>query len=89
MVTRGVTISLYIGVVPGVTCRTMQHPLTRFRETAGISQAELARRANTTRSSINRIERGGQTPSMDLVRRLVDASERRLRADDFLPQEAR
>jgi len=63
----------------------MKHALTIFRKEQKLSQAAVARLARTSRQTIHRIERGEQTPSLDLVRRLIDASQRRLRADDFLP----
>jgi len=64
----------------------MQHALTNFRAKKNLSKAEIARRARTTRQTVHRVEKGEQTPSMDLVRRLIDACDGRLRADDFMPR---
>ena len=63
----------------------MTHPLTQFRAETGLSMDELAKAAQTTRQSIFRIEKGGQTPSLGLVGRLIEASGGKLSADDFLP----
>jgi DNA-binding XRE family transcriptional regulator len=65
------------------------HPLTRFRQASKLSRSELARKVNTSRQSIYRIEAGKQTPSLALVSRLIEIAKeesRDLRADDFLPR---
>jgi transcriptional regulator with XRE-family HTH domain len=41
------------------------------RRAAGISQRELARRAETTQASISRIERGVVSPTVDTLERLL------------------
>lgn len=48
--------------------------LREARKRAGITQAELARRARTTQSVIARLEGGGTSPSLERVRRLVAAA---------------
>lgn len=63
----------------------MNHPMTNFRKKTAISKERLAKLAGTTRQTIHRIESGEQTPSLDLVARLIAASEGALSADDFLP----
>lgn len=63
----------------------MMHPLAAFREKSGLSRAQIAKLANTTRQTIHRIESGDQTPSLKMVGRFVDVSGGELRADDFLP----
>ena len=45
--------------------------LTRRRQAAGLSQAELARRASIRPETLNRIERGRTTPDFSTVRKLV------------------
>ena len=47
--------------------------LTRRRKAAGLSQAELARRAGIRPETLNRIERGRTTPDFATVRKLVVA----------------
>ena len=88
MVTPDVTFLLAKTVTSGVTYRIMAHPLTRFRQDSKLSRAALAKQVRTSRQTIHRIEKGDQTPSLDLVRRLVEAAGGKLRADDFFPQEA-
>jgi len=47
--------------------------LLRRRQAAGLSQAELARRAGVRPETLNRIERGRTTPDFATVRKLVVA----------------
>jgi ribosome-binding protein aMBF1 (putative translation factor) len=47
--------------------------LIRRRQTTGLSQAELARRASIRPETLNRIERGRTTPDFATVRKLVIA----------------
>lgn len=47
--------------------------LVRRRRAAGLSQAELARRAGVRPETLNRIERGRTTPDFATVRKLVIA----------------
>jgi len=63
----------------------MSHALAEFRTRKGLSKAAIAAKVGISRQSIHRIERGEQTPSLALVRRLVDATDGELRADDFMP----
>jgi DNA-binding XRE family transcriptional regulator len=65
--------------------RGMPHALSEFRTRMGLSKAAIAARAKTSRQTIHRIEALKQMPSMALVRRLVDATDGVLRADDFMP----
>lgn len=50
----------------------------RARESAGLTQAELARRMGTTQSAIAAIESGARTPTVDLLERLARACGARL-----------
>ena len=50
----------------------------RARETAGLTQAELARRMGTTQSAIAAIESGARTPTVELLDRLARACGGRL-----------
>jgi DNA-binding XRE family transcriptional regulator len=45
--------------------------LVRRRQAAGLSQAELARRAGVRPETLNRIERGRTTPDFATIRKLV------------------
>ncbi len=49
------------------------HVVREARRRAGLTQAELARRVDTTQSAIARIERGRTEPSLRRVRELVRA----------------
>lgn len=50
------------------------------RKRAGLTQAELGRRAGVPQSTIARIESGARTPSTDMVERLVRAAGFDIRA---------
>ena len=50
----------------------------RARESAGLTQTELARRMGTTQSAIAAIEAGARTPTVDLLERLARACGGRL-----------
>lgn len=65
-----------------------EHPIVRCCRILGISVPVYAERANTTRQTVNRIIRGKQDPSMDMVRRLCAASDGILDANDFLVEPA-
>ena len=45
---------------------------------AGLTQAELARRLGTTQSAIARLERTGSNPRLSSLRRAIEAMGRRL-----------
>ena len=52
---------------------SLAEKLVRRRLAAGLSQAELARRAGIRAETLNRIERGRTTPDFATVRKLVVA----------------
>lgn len=52
---------------------SLAEKLVRRRRAAGLSQAELARRAGVRSETLNRIERGRTTPDFATVRKLVVA----------------
>jgi DNA-binding XRE family transcriptional regulator len=52
---------------------TLAAKLVRRRQAAGLSQAELARRAGVRPETLNRIENGHTTPDFATVRKLVEA----------------
>jgi DNA-binding XRE family transcriptional regulator len=58
---------------------SLAEKLVQRRQAAGLSQAELARRAGIRAETLNRIERGHTDPDFSTVRKLVvamDAAER-------------
>jgi ribosome-binding protein aMBF1 (putative translation factor) len=52
---------------------SLARKLVQRRRAAGLSQAELARRAGVRPETLNRIERGRTTPDFATVRKLVEA----------------
>jgi DNA-binding XRE family transcriptional regulator len=65
---------------------SLAEKLLRRRQTSGLSQAELARRAGVRPETLNRIERGKTTPDFATVRKLVVAmneAEKALAAQSF------
>ena len=50
------------------------HLIREARERAGLTRAELARRAGVAASTVGRIEAGARAPSTDLAERLVRAA---------------
>lgn len=60
------------------------HPLRRYRQERGIKINDLARETHVHKATISRIERGKQTPSVALVRRLISASGGTLSSEDFM-----
>jgi DNA-binding XRE family transcriptional regulator len=61
------------GAALGVDRASLAEKLIRRRRAAGLSQAELARRAGVRPETLNRIERGRTTPDFATVRKLVVA----------------
>ena len=61
--------------------------LVRRRQAAGLSQAQLARRAGVRPETLNRIERGRTTPDFATVRKLVIAINEAVagQTDDSVP----
>ena len=52
----------------------LSHLVRESRRRAGLSQAQLARRAGVAKSTVGRIEGGARVPSSDLVELLVHAA---------------
>ncbi|MBU4270960.1 MAG: helix-turn-helix domain-containing protein [Planctomycetes bacterium] len=50
---------------------SLARKLVRRRRVAGLSQAELARRAGIRPETLNRLERGRTTPDFATIRKLV------------------
>ena len=65
---------------------SLAEKLVRRRKAAGLSQAELARRAGVRAETLNRIERARSTPDFSTIRKLVvamNAAEQQLAALDI------
>lgn len=62
----------------------MVHPLKAYRDREQVTAASLAARAGTSRQTIHRIESGQFAPSLDLLARIVTATDGSVSADDFL-----
>jgi predicted nucleotidyltransferase/DNA-binding XRE family transcriptional regulator len=54
------------------------------RIAAGLSQAELARRAGTSQPAVNRYEQGRTVPTVRTMKRLVGACQERMRPSELL-----
>lgn len=52
----------------------MEHPLKTYRLVKGLSMVEMAERAQTTKSTLSRIEAGLIRPTHDLMLRLAKAT---------------
>ena len=55
------------------------------RRRQGLTQAELARRAGTTQPVISAYEHGRRDPTVEMLRKLVDAGGERLLLDAAVP----
>ena len=60
-----------------------KHPLRAYRDRAGLSLEDLAKKSDTTRATLSRIENGRQNPSMALVSRIVMATNGEMKPNDF------
>jgi len=71
-----------------ITSVAVETLIRRVRLDAGLTQAELAARLQTTQSAIARLERPGANPRMDTLIRLMQASGHRLEmsATQALPE---
>jgi ribosome-binding protein aMBF1 (putative translation factor) len=58
---------------------TVMAAIAKARRRAGLSQAELARRMNTTQSTVARLESGRGQPSTRTLVRFARATEHRLK----------
>jgi putative transcriptional regulator len=52
--------------------------ITEFRQQAGLSQADLAERIGVTRQTVNAIERGKYSPSLEAAFRIARVVQRPL-----------
>ncbi len=56
------------------------------RKRQGLTQAELARRAGTSQPVVSAYEHGRRDPTMDTLRKLVEAGGERLHLEAVLPR---
>ena len=52
--------------------------ISELRQLRGLTQSELARKLKTSQSAINRIEKGGQNLSLDMLTRISDVLQKPL-----------
>ena len=64
---------LYVGLLPMLTLGRLGQAVYDRRSALGISQSELARRANMTQPQISNLELGGTVPTLPLLARLAKA----------------
>ena len=53
--------------------------IARARQSAGVTQQELARLSKTRQANISRLERGIQNPSVEFLERVAKALGRKIR----------
>lgn len=64
----------------------MEHPLRRYRRTAGMTQRELAQRLDVSLPTLCRLEKNQQWPSRSLMERIVSVTGGLVRPDAFLSE---
>lgn len=62
-----------LGLIEGLDGEVLARSLVTRRRRAGLTQAELARRAGIRVETLNRVERGRTTPDFATIRKLVAA----------------
>ena len=60
-----------------------EHPLRQWRKKNNVVLVDLAKMAATTASSISRIERGVQDPSLALMVRILQATNKEITLHHF------
>lgn len=63
----------------------MEHPLRQYRERHGLSQETLASVIGTTKATVSRLEGGERAPSLEMMRKIAEATRGEVTANDFLP----
>ena len=59
------------------------HPLRQWRIRNGVTLSNFAQMIGSTASSISRVERGNQSPSLSLMMRIVAATDSEVSVMDF------
>jgi transcriptional regulator with XRE-family HTH domain len=65
-----------------------EHPVRQWRIKNKVILADLAKLAKTTASSLSRVERGIQIPSLSLMVRIMEATNKEITLHHFLLSEA-
>jgi transcriptional regulator with XRE-family HTH domain len=60
-----------------------EHPLRQWRKKNNIILTDFAKLVGTTASSISRVERGVQDPSLNLMSRIVKATNKEIKFHHF------
>ena len=60
-----------------------EHPVRQWRIKNKVILADLAKMAKTTASSLSRVERGIQDPSLNLMVRIMEATNREITLHHF------
>lgn len=60
-----------------------EHPLRQWRRKNNVILTDFAKLAGTTASSISRVERGVQDPSLNLMVRIVKATNKEITLHHF------
>ena len=60
------------------TSEKIGHLIYQIRQEKGLTQAEFAKRLNTSQSAVNRIEKGKQNLSMDMLGRISDVLNKQI-----------
>lgn len=60
------------------TSEKIGHLIYQIRQDKGLTQAEFAKRLGTSQSAVNRIEKGGQNLSMDMLGRISDVLNKQI-----------
>ncbi|MDD7908658.1 helix-turn-helix transcriptional regulator [Pseudovibrio exalbescens] len=61
-----------------------QHPLQTYLKRQSLRREDFAQRCGTTLPTLSRIIKRKQKPSLDLIERMVEATNWELTANDFL-----
>lgn len=61
-----------------------KHPLAAYREAKNVRPSVAARELEISRQSLFRIENGDQTPSVDLIKRIVAFTDGKVSASDLV-----
>jgi DNA-binding transcriptional regulator YdaS (Cro superfamily) len=93
---RGGTVEIFIDMLPKATFeRILRHfpravsgnvgnKLAEFMKRSGITESEMAKRANCSQPTINKIKNGTSSPSFELIKEIHRATGGEVTPNDFL-----